>query len=100
MDLTRPRELRAMWFYGKEAHKVSIKDNYKDNNKKFNRFKACMQKHLFSYFSSTCYNVFLNVSVTNPKSPLKLEDWRKNWKTMAPYGLNIEEGAWLILRVF
>ena len=64
-----------------------------------------MQKHLFRYFSSTGPNVFLNVSITfidktDPEIPRKREDlWGETLKRMVPYGLDIEESAWLIMRV-
>ena len=40
-------------------------NNYKSNDKKFQRLEHCMQEHLFSYFSMAGYDGFLNdVSIT------------------------------------
>ena len=64
-------------------------NNYKSNNKKFQRFEPCMQEHLFSHFSMAGHDGFLNnVSITfidkiDPSDPLQREDyWReilKQW---------------------
>ena len=73
-------------------------NNYKDNNRKYQRSETCMQEHLFRHFLSSGHNGFLNdVSITfidkaDPSDPLKREDyWRRALKTMAPFGLNIED---------
>ena len=54
-----------------------------------------MQEHLFSHFSMAGHDEFLNdvsitfIDKTDPSDTLRKEDyWRK---TMAPYGLNIED---------
>ena len=59
-----------------------------------------MQEHLYKYFSSPGHGGFLNdVSVTfidktDGSDPKKREDfWMKTLKTMAPYGLNIEDSV-------
>ena len=59
-----------------------------------------MQDHLYRHFSSPGHRGFLNdVSVTlidktDGSGPKKREDyWMKTLKTMAPYGLNIEDSV-------
>ena len=59
-----------------------------------------MQEQLFRYFSSAGHNGFLSdVSVTfidkkDPSDPLKRKIfWRETLRTMAPYGLNIEDSV-------
>ena len=59
-----------------------------------------MQEHLFRHFSSPGRNGFLNdvsitfIDKTDPSDPLKREDyWRRTLKTMAHFGLNIEENC-------
>ena len=75
-------------------------NNYKSNDRKFQRLEPCMQEHLFSHFSMAGHDGFLNdVSVTfidktDPSEPLRREDyWRQTLKTMVPYGLNIEDSV-------
>ena len=59
-----------------------------------------MQQHLYEHFCSSNYICFISdVSVTfigktDRLDLLKREDyWRSNLKTMAPFGLNIEESV-------
>ena len=59
-----------------------------------------MQEHLYRHFSGEGHRGFLNdLSVTfidkaDGSEPKKREDyWMKTLKTMAPYGLNIEESV-------
>ena len=75
-------------------------NNYKFNSRKFDRKESCMQEHLCRYFSSPGHRGFLNdVSVTlidktDGSDPKKREEyWMKTLKTMAPYGLNIEDSV-------
>ena len=75
-------------------------NNYKDNNRKYQRSETCIQEHLFRHFSSPRHNGFLNdvsitfIDKTDPSDPLKREDfWRKTLKTMASFGLNIEDSV-------
>ena len=75
-------------------------NNYKSNSRKFDRKESCMQEHLYRHFSSPGHRRLLNnVSVklidkTNGSDPEKREDyWMKTLKTMAPYGLNIEDSV-------
>ena len=71
-------------------------NNYKSNDRKFQRLEPCMQEHLFSHFSMVLLN---DVSITfidkaDPSDPLRREDyWRQTLKTMVPYGLNIEDSV-------
>ena len=75
-------------------------NNYKSNCRKNQRGETCMQQHLYKHFCSSNHNCFISdVSVTfidktDPSDPLKREDyWRSTLKTMAPFGLNIEESV-------
>ena len=59
-----------------------------------------MQEHLFRHFSSPGRNGFLNdvsitfIDKTDPSNPLKREDyWKRTFKTMVPFGLNIEDNC-------
>ena len=59
-----------------------------------------MQEPLFRHFSGPGHNGFLNdvsitlIDKTHPSDPLKPEEyWRKTLKTMAPFGLNIEDSV-------
>ena len=59
-----------------------------------------MQEHLFRHFSSPGRNGFLNdvsitfIDKTDPSNPLKREDYSKRtFKTMIPFGLNIEDNC-------
>ena len=73
-------------------------NNYKNNNRKYQRSETCMQEHLFKHFSSPGHNGFLNdvsitfIDKTDPSGPLKREDYlRRVLKTVASFGLNIED---------
>ena len=75
-------------------------NNCKDNNRKYQCSETCMQEYLFRYFSSSGHNGFLNdvsitfIDKTDPSDSLKREDyWRRTLKTMAPFGLNIENNV-------
>ena len=75
-------------------------NNYKSNSRKFDRKEPCMQEHLYRHFSSPGHRGFLNdVSVTliektDRSNPKKREDyWMKTLKTIAPYGLNVEDSV-------
>ena len=59
-----------------------------------------MQQHLHEHFCSSNQNCFISdVSVTfidktDPSDPLKREDyWKSTLKTMASFGLNIEDSV-------
>ena len=74
--------------------------SYKSNSRKFQRKESCMQEHLYRLFSSPGHSGFLNdVSVTlidktDGSDSKKQEDYcMKTLKTMAPYGLNIEDSV-------
>ena len=65
-----------------------------------------MQEHLFRHFLSPGHNGFLDdlsitfIDKTNPSHPLKREDyWRGTFKTMAPFGFNIEDSVLSITMV-
>ena len=54
-------------------------NNYKYNNRKYQRSETCMQEHLFRHFTSTGYNGILNdvsitfIDKTDPSDPHKRE---------------------------
>ena len=56
-----------------------------------------MQEHLYRHFSSPGHRGFLKPNQnhkTDGSDPKKREDyWMKTLKTMAPYGLNIEDSV-------
>ena len=75
-------------------------NNYKSNDRKFQRLEPCMQEHLFSHFSMSVHNGFLNdvsitfIDKTDPSDLLRREDyWRKTLKTMVLYELNIKDNV-------
>ena len=75
-------------------------NNYKSNDRKFQRSEPCMQEHLSRHFSSLGHNGFLNdisvtfIDKTDSSDPLQCENfWRETLTTMAPYGLNIEDSV-------
>ena len=81
-------------------------NNYKVNNRKYQRSEWCMQKYIFRHFASPGPNGFLNdVSITfidrtDSSDLLKRQDyWRRTLKTIAPFGLNIEDSVWSIIMV-
>ena len=75
-------------------------NNYKSDSRKYGQGATCIQQHLFNHFCASGHCGFLeDVSLTitdktDPSDPLKREDyWRSTLKTMAPFGLNIEESV-------
>ena len=73
-------------------------NNYKSNDRKFQRLEPCMQEQLLSQFSMAGHNGFLNdvsitfIDKTDPSDLLRRGDyWRQTLKTMVPYGLNTED---------
>ena len=75
-------------------------NNYKSNDRKFQRSESCTQEHLLGHFSSPAHNDFLNdisvtfIDKTDPSDPLKRENfWRETLITMGPSGLNIEDSV-------
>ena len=67
-------------------------NNYKSNDRKFQRLEPCMQENCFSHFSTAVSITFIDN--TDPSDPLRREDyWRQILKTMVPYGLNIEDSV-------
>ena len=74
-------------------------NNYKSKSRKFDRNEKCMQEYLYSHFESEGHNGFLeDVSIalidkTDGSDPTKRETfWMHTLKTLAPYGLNVEDG--------
>ena len=73
-------------------------NNYKSDSRKHVQGATCMQQHLFNHFCTSGHCGFLEdvsltfIDKTDPSDPLKREDyWRSTLKTMASFGLNIEE---------
>ena len=73
-------------------------NNYKNNGPNYQEYGTCTQQHLFEHFSEEGHHSFLeDVSITlidktDPSNPLQRENyWRCILKTMAPWGLNIED---------
>ena len=71
-------------------------NNYKSDSRKHVQGATCMQQHLFNHFCTSGHCGFLVsltfIDKTDPSDPLKKEDyWRTTLKTMASFGLNIEE---------
>ena len=60
----------------------------------------CMQKHLFRYFSSPGHSGFLNdvsrtfIEKKDHSDSLKREGyWRRTFKILIPFGLNIDDSV-------
>ena len=75
-------------------------NNYKSDSRKHGVEATCVQQHLFNHFCTSGHCGFLeDVSLTfadkiDRSDPLKREDnWRSTLKTMAPFGLNIEQSV-------
>ena len=71
-------------------------NNYKFNDRKYQKLELCIQQHLFKHFNSEGHHCFLNeISITfidkgDPSEPLKRETY---WRSMAPWGLNVQESV-------
>ena len=57
-----------------------------------------MQKYFYDHFLSESHNGLINdveivfIDKTDPSDPTRREEfWRNKLKTLAPYGLNVEE---------
>ena len=67
------------------------------------KYGACMQQHLFEYFSEEENRSFLeNVSITSidkadPLQKYSEDCWRSTLKTLAPWGLNVEDYAFCFI---
>ena len=75
-------------------------NNYKSNCRKHQCGKICMQQHLYEHFCSSNHSCFISdvsitfIDKTDPSDPTKRKDhWRSTLKTMAPFGLDIEESV-------
>ena len=75
-------------------------NNYKRDSRKHGQRATCMQQHFFNHFCIPDHCRFLEdvsltfIDKTDPSDLLKRVDyWRSTLKTMAPFGLNIEESA-------
>ena len=78
-------------------------NNYKSKSRSSDRGEQCMQEHLYKHFESEHYSGFHDdVSViiidktdkTGGSNPTKKETyWMQTLKTIAHYGLNVENGV-------
>ena len=75
-------------------------NNNKSDSRKYSRGGSCLQQHLFNHFCTFGHAGFLDdasitfIDETDPSDPLKREDYsRRTLKTMAHFGLNIEESV-------
>ena len=75
-------------------------NNYKSNDRKYQKLEPCMQQHLFEYVNSEGHHYFLGeisitfIDKTDPSEPSKRGNyWRSILKTMATWGLNVEESV-------
>ena len=74
-------------------------NNYKSKSRKFDRNEKCIQEYLYSHFENEVHNGFLeDVSITligktDGSDPMEGETfWIHTLKTLAFYGLNVENG--------
>ena len=75
-------------------------NNYNSDSRKHGQEATCVQQHFFNHFCTSGHCGFLEgVSLTfvdkiDRSDPLKREDyWRSTLKTIAPFGLNIEQSV-------
>ena len=68
------------------------------NGKQRERGEDCMQKYFHDHFLSEDHNGLINdveivfINKTDPSDPTRREEfWRNRLKSLAPYGLNVEE---------
>ena len=66
-------------------------NNYKDNDRKFQRNESCMQQHFDEHFYSEGHNRFLgNVCINLIDKTDGFQKGIRTLKTLAPLGLNAE----------
>ena len=77
-------------------------NNYKSNDRKYQKLEWCMQQHLFEHFNSEEHHCFIEkicitiIDKTDPSETLKTENyWRSIYRTMAPWVLNVEDSVWV-----
>ena len=75
-------------------------NNYKSNDRKYQKLELCMQQHLFKHFNSEGHHCFLDkisitfIDKTDSSEPLKRDNyWKSILKIMAPWGLNVEDSV-------
>ena len=73
-------------------------NNYKPYQRKAERGENCMQKHFHDHFLSEGHNGLINdvdiifTDKTDPSDPTRKEEfWITKFKTLALFGLNVEE---------
>ena len=81
-------------------------NNYKCDDRKYTRNEDCFQGHLFRHSHSGEHTGFLeNVKITligktDGQNPKKREYyWRRTLKIYAPFGLDVEDSVWHVLRI-
>ena len=74
-------------------------NNYKSKSRSFDREEQCMQEHLYKHFESERHSGFredisvILIDKTDGSNPTKTETyWMQTLKTIAAYGLNVEDG--------
>ena len=73
-------------------------EQLQENSRKFDRKKSCMQEHLYRHFSSHMgFLTDVSITLIDKMDGSDLTKWKEYWiktsKTMAPYGLNIEDSV-------
>ena len=63
-------------------------NNYKSNDRKYQKLESCMQQHLFDHFNSEGHHCFLD-EISIPF--IQNRPFRTFKKTMTPWGLNVED---------
>ena len=73
-------------------------NNYKFCQRKAERGDDCVQRYLHDLFLSEGHNYLINdaeiifIDKTDPSDPTTREEfWRTKLKTLAPFGMNVEE---------
>ena len=81
-------------------HLRSRGNNCKSKSRSFDRGEQCMQEHLYKYFESELHSGFpdefsvILIGKTYGSNPTKRETyWMRTLKTIAPNGLNVENGV-------
>ena len=86
--------------YISDAFRLRWNNNYRDNDRTFQRNESCMQQDLYEHFHSEGHNWFLgNVSISlidktgGFQTKKRANYWMSTLKTLAPLGLNFESAV-------
>ena len=84
------------------GHFLSIWNNYNSKSRSFDRGEQYMEEYLHKHFESEHHSHFryyvfiILIGKTDDSKPTKRETyWIRTLKTIAPYGLNVENGVYL-----